>query len=113
MMFIPHPSPCGGAMATPKLASDPMVSSPAVDTRARPRPFARRFDKALPFLLLTPSALFLIIFIALPMVQALVLAVQNPQGEWTLQYVQRMVRDVNFTDALRNTFLLILFAIPL
>lgn len=100
-------------MATPKLASDPPISSLAMDTRAAPLPLARRLDKALPFLLLTPSAIFLIIFIALPMVQALVLAVQNQQGEWTLQYVQRMVADVNFTDSLRNTFLLILFAIPL
>jgi len=70
-------------------------------------------DNAVPYLLLVPSALFLVIFFAWPMVQALLLSVRSPEGVWTTQYLERMVRDVNFMAALRNTFLLILFAIPL
>ncbi|MBI4672220.1 MAG: sugar ABC transporter permease [Chloroflexi bacterium] len=70
-------------------------------------------ESALPYLLLLPSMLFMLIFFAWPMVQALILSVRTPDGAWTMQYLERMVRDVNFTDALRNTFLIILIAIPL
>ncbi len=74
---------------------------------------ARQLDQWLPYLLLLPSAVFLLIFIAMPMVQALLLSIRNPDGAWTLQYLERMVRDVNFMNALRNTFLIILAAVPL
>lgn len=70
-------------------------------------------ESALPYLLLLPSALFMLIFFAWPMVQALILSIQTPDGVWTTQYLERMVRDVNFTDAIRNTLLIILIAIPL
>ncbi len=74
---------------------------------------ARQLDQWLPYLLLLPSTVFLLIFIAMPMVQALLLSIRNPDGAWTLQYLERMVRDVNFMNALRNTFLIILAAVPL
>jgi multiple sugar transport system permease protein len=99
-------------MATPQLASDALASD-SLAPPATNRSFARWSENALPYLLLVPSALFLIIFFAVPMVQALVLSIRSPEGVWTLQYFERMVRDVNFTDALRNTFLLILIAVPL
>jgi len=98
-------------MATPPLRRDTRAA--AMPLPALNRSFAHQMESALPYLLLLPSLLFLVIFFAWPMVQALILSVRTPDGVWTTQYLERMVRDVNFTDALRNTFLIILMAVPL
>lgn len=95
-------------MATSPLTRSAPVAPPATNTT-----MARRMEQSLPYLLLVPSALFLLIFFAWPMVQALILSVRTPDGVWTMQYLDRMVRDVNFTDAIRNTFLIIIIAVPL
>jgi multiple sugar transport system permease protein len=98
-------------MATPLRSSDTRAA--AMPLPAFNRSFGRQMESALPYLLLLPSLLFLVIFFAWPMVQALILSVRTPDGVWTTQYLERMVRDVNFSDALRNTFLIILIAVPL
>lgn len=98
-------------MATPQMTGDALASP--LSAPVSNRSFARRIESALPYLLLVPSVVFLVIFFAVPMVQALILSVRSPEGVWTTQYLERMVRDVNFTDALRNTFLIILIAVPL
>lgn len=94
-------------MATPELTADRRQIPPAAPSRAR------QMERLLPYLLLAPAGLFLAAFFALPMVQALILAVQTTDGAFTLDHFQRMIKDVNFGDALRNTLLLILFAVPL
>lgn len=106
-------------MATPQITNPALAPKRAV-ARVEPtlppaarRTFARWMDGMLPYFLLVPSALFLVIFFAVPMVQALILSIRSPEGVWTTKYLESMVRDVNFTDALRNTFLIILFAVPL
>lgn len=63
-------------------------------------------------LLLVPSALFMVVFFAWPMVQAILLAVRDDDG-FTLEYVRRMVGDRNFWPAVRNTGALIVAVIPL
>jgi multiple sugar transport system permease protein len=63
-------------------------------------------------MLLAPSALFLVIFFAWPMVQAILLAVRDDDG-FTLSYLNRMVDDRNFGPALRNTAAIIILVIPL
>lgn len=106
-------------MATPQMTNNALASKPtiaALDPTLPPaarQTVARRMDSTLPYLLLLPSAIFLVIFFAVPMVQALILSVRSPDGVWTLKYLDTMVHDVNFTDALRNTFLIILVAVPL
>lgn len=99
-------------MATPQITSDALAPT-MLAPPAAPQTMARRMEGALPYILLLPSALFLLIFFAYPMVQALILSVRTPEGVWTTRYLETMVRDVNFTDALRNTFLIILLAVPL
>jgi multiple sugar transport system permease protein len=47
------------------------------------------------------------------MLQALVLAVQDTTGAWSLAPVQRMATDLNFTDSIRITLLLAIVVIPL
>jgi multiple sugar transport system permease protein len=100
-------------MATQEISAGMPAESPALYGAARPLTFARRMEALLPYLLLAPAALFLAVFFALPMVQALLLAIQKPDDTFTLDYVQRMVSDVNFTDALRNTLVIIALAVPL
>lgn len=72
-----------------------------------------RTEDLLPYALLLPSILFLALLILLPMVQALLLAVQADTGELTTEHLQRMTSDVNFSDAWRNTLLLIVLIVPL
>src|SRR5437764_8575938 len=72
-----------------------------------------RTEELLPYALLLPSILFLALLILLPMVQALLLAVQADSGELTGEYLQRMSGDVNFSDAWKNTLILIVLIVPL
>ena len=66
-----------------------------------------------PYLLLLPSTVYLLLFFAWPMVQAFGLALRDENGTWTLEFVQRMVNDVNFWKALRTTLILIVTIVPL
>ena len=72
-----------------------------------------RADQLLPFALLLPSIAFLGLLILIPMVQALLLAVMAEGGGFTLENFQRMLGDVNFSDAWRNTLLLLFLIVPL
>jgi multiple sugar transport system permease protein len=72
-----------------------------------------RTGQLLPFTLLLPSMAFLAAFIVIPMAQALFLSVVTGDGGFSLENFQRILTDVNFTGALRNTFLLLLLIVPL
>ena len=72
-----------------------------------------RTEDILPFALLLPSIIFLALLILIPMVQALLLAVQADSGGLTTEYIERMTGDTNFSDAWRNTLLLIVLIVPL
>jgi len=65
-----------------------------------------------PYLLLLPSALFLLVFFAWPMIQALLVAFQTKEGQFTLEYFRRMTGDLAFRDAVRNTLLLLVAIVP-
>jgi len=66
-----------------------------------------------PYLLLFPSTLYLVFFLAWPMLQSFGLAFRAEDGHFTLAYLQRMFGDVMFSTALRNTVLLIIVIVPL
>lgn len=72
-----------------------------------------RIRRLEPFLLLFPSALYLLVFFAWPMVQAFGLAFRSREGAWTLEHLQRMFNDGNFLPAVKTTAILILSIIPL
>src|SRR5690242_2476991 len=82
------------------------VASAVGGVEIPPRP-RQRIDVT-PYLLLLPATLFLLVFFVWPMLQALVLAVQSSAGAFTLDNVQKMVHDLNFADAFRNTVLLLI-----
>ncbi|PZP44125.1 MAG: ABC transporter permease [Azospirillum brasilense] len=73
---------------------------------------AHRRSTALPYLLIAPSVLFLGALFLLPLFQTAVLAFQSG-GSWSMENVHRMVDDINFTDAVRNTFSVVLLVVPL
>jgi multiple sugar transport system permease protein len=79
---------------------------------ARPRP-STRWRTLTPYALLAPTVVFLAIFFAWPMVQALVLAFQDASGAWSLAPIQRMSGDLNFGDAVRITLIFAAVVIPL
>ena len=66
-----------------------------------------RTENILPFALLLPSVIYLGLLILIPMIQALLLAVQADNGTFTTEFLDRMTGDVNFSDAWRNTLLLL------
>src|SRR2546428_12628535 len=72
-----------------------------------------RTERFLPFALLLPSIGFLGLLIVIPMIQALLLAVMAEGGGDTPEKFQRMVADVNFSDAWRKTLLLLILIVPL
>ncbi len=72
----------------------------------------RRWQQLTPYLLLLPSAVFLLVFFAYPMVEAFVLAFRAENGAWTLKFFQQMVADVAFQPALQTTLVLIIILIP-
>lgn len=73
----------------------------------------RRAERLLPLLLVGPSILFLLLFFALPLAEAVQVAMTSEAGAWSLDNVRRMADDLNFADALRNTALLVAVVVPL
>lgn len=72
----------------------------------------RAQSRALPYLLLAPSLLFLAAIFLLPLVQTIALSFSEG-GVASLGHYRRMVSDLNFGPALRNTFLLVLVVVPI
>jgi len=56
---------------------------------------------------------FLAVLIVVPLAQALILSFATDNGGFTLENFQRMFADANFSDAWRNTFLLLVLIVPL
>src|SRR5947207_14523734 len=79
---------------------------------APPKAKARRRSLT-PYALLAPTVVFLAIFFAWPMIQALVLAFQDSSGAWSLAPVQRMTGDLRFGEAIKLTFIFAGVVIPL
>jgi multiple sugar transport system permease protein len=65
-----------------------------------------------PYALLLPSLLYLLLFFATPMFQAFALALQDPAGEFSMTSIERMLRDVNFRNALFTTLALVVLVLP-
>ncbi|SEL80335.1 carbohydrate ABC transporter membrane protein 1, CUT1 family [Bosea lupini] len=72
----------------------------------------RAQSRALPYLLLGPSLVFLAVIFLLPLVQTIALSFSEG-GVASLGNYRRMVSDLNFGLALRNTFLLVLVVVPI
>jgi len=69
-------------------------------------------NKAVPYLLLLPATLFLLVFFLYPFLQIAVLAVTSEQG-FTLEHFQTMTSHWKVGTALGNTILLAAIVVPL
>ena len=69
-------------------------------------------DAWLPYLLLAPSALFLLVFFVYPFIDVFFLAFQDSAGAWSWDNFRLMQEDFNFNPAIRNTLLLALAVVP-
>jgi multiple sugar transport system permease protein len=68
--------------------------------------------RVIPYLLIAPSLAFLAILFFVPLVQTVALAFQAG-GIWSTENFTRMTGDLNFTDAVVNTFELVVIVVPL
>jgi multiple sugar transport system permease protein len=73
----------------------------------------RRPGQLLPLTLVFPAAVFLAVLVAIPIVQVLFLSLASEGGGLTFGNFGRMLADLTFGDALRNTVLLLLVMVPL
>jgi len=72
-----------------------------------------RSEAALPLGLLAPTIVFLTLLILIPALQAILLSFQAVEGTIGVEAYRRMVTDVAFADAIKNTLLLIVLVVPI
>jgi multiple sugar transport system permease protein len=65
-----------------------------------------------PYLLISPSLIFLMVLFLIPLVQTVALAFQA-DGAWSSANFARMANDLNFSDAIINTFEIVVVVVPL
>lgn len=69
-------------------------------------------SRLMPYLLIGPATVFLVLLFVVPLVQTIVLAFTD-NGVASLTNFRKMADDLNFGLSIRNTFLLVLAVIPL
>jgi multiple sugar transport system permease protein len=72
-----------------------------------------RRERLTPYLLIAPSIIFLLFLFAFPVVEAFGFALRAADGSFTLAHFQRMSRDLYFSEAVRNTVLLVVLTVPI
>lgn len=70
-------------------------------------------DRAVPYLLMAPSVVFLLVLFLWPLAEAIFIAFTDSSGVWSFQNFRDMADDLNFTDAVKNTVLLVIVVVPL
>jgi multiple sugar transport system permease protein len=68
--------------------------------------------RLLPYLLIAPAVVFLAAFFLLPLAQTIALSFEPGSG-FGIENYTRMIGDLNFTTAIRNTFLLVITVVPI
>lgn len=70
-------------------------------------------ERTLPYVLLLPSALFLIVLFLWPLAEAFLVAFTDGSGGWSFANFREMADDIYFSDALENTLWLVVIVVPL
>jgi multiple sugar transport system permease protein len=71
-----------------------------------------RGGRHVPYLLIAPSLIFLTVLFLVPLGQTIALAFQA-DGGWSTANFSRMANDLNFSDAVTNTFEIVVIVVPL
>jgi multiple sugar transport system permease protein len=66
-----------------------------------------------PYLLIAPSVVFLLVLFVWPLAETALMAFRGDDGVWTGEYVSKMLGDLNFGLALKNTLILVAIVVPL
>lgn len=66
-----------------------------------------------PYLLIAPSVIFLLVLFIWPLAETALMAFRTPEGVWSGQYISKMLGDLNFGIALKNTLILVAVVVPL
>lgn len=66
----------------------------------------------IPYYLIAPSAVFLILLFVWPLAETAILAFKGSDGGWTMRHVNKMLADNNFSTALKNTMILVAIIVP-
>jgi multiple sugar transport system permease protein len=66
-----------------------------------------------PYLLIAPSVVFLLVLFVWPLAETALMAFRTPDGVWSGQYISKMLGDLNFGIALKNTLILVAVVVPL
>jgi len=66
-----------------------------------------------PYLLIAPSVIFLLVLFVWPLAETALMAFRGDDGVWTGQYISKMLGDLNFGIALKNTLILVAVVVPL
>jgi multiple sugar transport system permease protein len=67
----------------------------------------------IPYYLIAPSAVFLILLFIWPLAETAWLAFKGSDGGFTLRHVNKMLGDNNFGLALKNTLVLVAIIVPI
>jgi multiple sugar transport system permease protein len=70
-------------------------------------------ERTLPYLLVLPSVLFLLLLFVWPLGEAITVAFTDGSGAWTFDNFRSMADDLAFRDAVVNTLLLVAIVVPL
>jgi multiple sugar transport system permease protein len=70
-------------------------------------------SERLPYYLIAPSVVFLLILFVWPLAETAIMAFRSPSGAWTGEYVGKMLTDLNFKTALKNTLILVAIVVPI
>lgn len=66
-----------------------------------------------PYVLIAPSVAFLLVLFIWPLAETALMAFRTPDGAWTGQFISKMLGDLNFGIALKNTLILVAIVVPL
>ena len=72
-----------------------------------------RAERLVPFAFVLPSIAFLAVLVLLPTLQTFLLSVTTASGGFTLDMFRHLFADLNFTETLRNTLLLLFIVVLL
>lgn len=67
----------------------------------------------IPYYLIAPSAVFLILLFVWPLAETAILAFKGADGGFTMRHVNKMFGDNNFGIALKNTLILVAIIVPI
>ena len=94
------------------MSGNTTAAVPAALQPGRPAPARRRRPSWVPYLLLAPSVVYLVVFFIVPLLQGLRLAFTGTDGQWGLATVHQMLNDPGFWSAVWNTLIMLAIILP-